>query len=73
MHPRKMNLAEKFVSIHKAFSPGVVGELNGQQVKVVEHQPVAAEETEVVRFEPASMLNTGNVTSKRTVRELPHI
>jgi mannose-6-phosphate isomerase-like protein (cupin superfamily) len=121
MHPGKVNLAEKFAMIQKAFSPGIVGELNGQQVKVVkllgtfdwhhhehedelflvhrgrfrmefrdraidlgvgdllivprgvEHRPVASEEAEVVLFEPASTLNTGNVTSERTVRELPRI
>lgn len=33
----------------------------------VEHRPVAEEEVEVVLFEPASTLNTGNVTSERTV------
>lgn len=35
----------------------------------VEHRPVAEEEVEVVLFEPASTLNTGNVTSGRTVVE----
>ncbi|GMV26116.1 MAG: cupin [Phycisphaerae bacterium] len=33
----------------------------------VEHRPVAADEVEVILFEPASTLNTGNVTSERTV------
>jgi len=32
----------------------------------VEHLPVAAEETHVVLFEPASTLNTGNVRNERT-------
>jgi len=36
----------------------------------VEHLPVAEEEAHVLLFEPASTLNTGNVTSERTVREL---
>lgn len=33
----------------------------------VEHRPVAAEEVEVILFEPAATLNTGNVRSERTV------
>jgi hypothetical protein len=33
----------------------------------VEHRPVADEEVEVVLFEPASTLNTGNVVNERTV------
>lgn len=36
----------------------------------VEHRPVAAEEVHVVLFEPATTLNTGNVVSERTVRDL---
>jgi len=32
----------------------------------VEHRPVADTEVEVILFEPASTLNTGNVTSGRT-------
>jgi mannose-6-phosphate isomerase-like protein (cupin superfamily) len=35
----------------------------------VEHRPVAAEEVHVLLFEPASTLNTGNVTNEHTVRE----
>jgi mannose-6-phosphate isomerase-like protein (cupin superfamily) len=33
----------------------------------VEHRPVADEEVEVVLFEPASTLNTGNTRNERTV------
>lgn len=33
----------------------------------VEHQPYAAEEADVVLFEPAGTLNTGNVRNERTV------
>ena len=33
----------------------------------VEHRPVAGEEVEVVLFEPAGTLNTGNVRGARTV------
>jgi mannose-6-phosphate isomerase-like protein (cupin superfamily) len=35
----------------------------------VEHRPVAPEEVHVLLFEPASTLNTGNVTDELTVRE----
>jgi mannose-6-phosphate isomerase-like protein (cupin superfamily) len=109
-----VNLAEKFARFTDHWSPKIVGELNGQMVKLakfqgafdwhhhgtedelflvhrgsfrmefrdravtlragdflivprgVEHRPVADEEVEVVLFEPASTLNTGNVTSDRT-------
>ena len=39
----------------------------------VEHRPVAESEAHVLLFEPASTLNTGNVQSQRTVRELEHL
>ncbi|HEX6900545.1 MAG TPA: cupin domain-containing protein [Thermoanaerobaculia bacterium] len=39
----------------------------------VEHRPVAEEEVELLLFEPASTLNTGNVENERTVRELEKI
>jgi len=35
----------------------------------VQHRPVAEEEVEVVLFEPAGTLNTGNVLNERTVAE----
>ena len=35
----------------------------------VEHRPVADEEVEVLLFEPAGTLNTGNVREERTVAE----
>ena len=35
----------------------------------VEHRPVAEREVEVLLFEPASTLNTGNVVEARTVAE----
>lgn len=35
----------------------------------VEHRPVAEEEVEVVLFEPAGTLNTGNLVNERTVPE----
>ena len=119
---QKISLAEKFATFTDRWSPKVVGELNGQQVKLVklqgafvwhhhadedelflvhrgrlrielrdrapielgpgefaivprgvEHRPVADEEAEVVLFEPASTLNTGNVRSDRTVETLERI
>ena len=36
----------------------------------VEHRPVAAEEVEVLLFEPATTLNTGNLRNERTVEQL---
>lgn len=113
----KVTLDTKFASFSEYWSPKIVGELNGQHVKVVkfvgefvwhhhddedemflvhrgrfrmelrdraielgagdflivprgvEHRPVAEEEVEVVLFEPAGTLNTGNVRSERTVAE----
>lgn len=41
--------------------------------KGVEHRPVADEEVEVVLFEPATTLNTGNVRNERTVEELKRV
>jgi mannose-6-phosphate isomerase-like protein (cupin superfamily) len=39
----------------------------------VEHRPVAEEECEVLLFEPASTLNTGNVEDEFTRKELEKI
>jgi mannose-6-phosphate isomerase-like protein (cupin superfamily) len=39
----------------------------------VEHRPVADEECEVVLFEPALTLNTGNTENELTRKELSHI
>lgn len=109
-----MNLAQKLTRIDSHWEPKVVGELNGQQVKLVkflgpfvwhhhvaedelfyvvkgrfrmeyrdrtvwieqgefiivprmvEHRPVADEEVEVMLFEPATTLNTGNLRNERT-------
>ena len=111
----KVNLAEKLTRFREPWSPRIVGELNGQHVKLVkllgefvwhhheeedelflvvkgrfrmdfrdrevwleqgeflivprgvEHRPVAEEETQVLLFEPASTLNTGNVRDERTI------
>src|ERR1700692_3485667 len=39
----------------------------------VEHRPVAEEEAQVLLFEPASTLNTGDVQNERTVSRLDRI
>ena len=41
--------------------------------KGVEHRPNAKEEVEVMLFEPALTLNTGNTENERTVKDLQHI
>ena len=117
----KVALDETFARIREHWSPTIVGELNGQQVKLakmlgafdwhhhehedelflvhrgrfrmelrdrvielgpgdflivprgVDHRPVADEEAEVVLFEPASTLNTGNVVTDRTRRVLDRL
>ena len=109
----KVNLSEKLAQIDEHWRPKVVGELNGQEVKLVkfqgefpwhmhenedemflgvsgsfdlefrdravtvnpgefvivprgtEHRPVAAEEVEVMLFEPANLLNTGNIIDEK--------
>jgi mannose-6-phosphate isomerase-like protein (cupin superfamily) len=119
--PEKVNLAEKLALFHDYWHPRVVGDLNGQQVKLVkfqgefvwhqhdqedelfyvvkgqfdlefrdrtvtlhpgefiivprgvEHRPVAHQEVEVMLFEPASVLNTGNVQNELTVAQLESI
>ena len=41
--------------------------------KGVEHRPVAKEEAHILLFEPASTLNTGNVTTTKTIQDLKHL
>jgi mannose-6-phosphate isomerase-like protein (cupin superfamily) len=41
--------------------------------RMVEHRPVAEEETHIVLFEPASTLNTGNVRNELTRLSLERI
>jgi mannose-6-phosphate isomerase-like protein (cupin superfamily) len=41
--------------------------------RMVEHLPIADEETFVVLIEPKSILNTGNVTNERTQPQLKSI
>lgn len=75
----KVNLSDKLARFTAHWQPKIVGELNGQQVKLakfprgVEHRPVADEEVEVLLFEPASTLNTGNVHDERTVEHLERL
>jgi mannose-6-phosphate isomerase-like protein (cupin superfamily) len=117
----KVNIEEKLALFDERWKPKIVGELNGQYVKLVkfigefvwhhhddedelflvvrgrfrmefrdrsawieegefivvprgvEHRPVAEEEAQVLLFEPASTLNTGNVRNDRTVAELDRI
>jgi mannose-6-phosphate isomerase-like protein (cupin superfamily) len=117
----KINLREKFTLFNEQWKPKIVGELNGQMVKLVkfkgpfvwhhhdnedemflvikgrfrmefrdrhewieegefiivprgvQHRPVADEEAQVLLFEPASTLNTGNVQNELTVPQLERI
>lgn len=39
----------------------------------VEHKPVAKEEVEVILFEPATTLNTGNIENEMTIHELKKV
>ncbi len=41
--------------------------------RLVEHRPVAEYEVEVILFEPASTLNTGNVVTEKTVKDLQRL
>ena len=109
----KVNLIEKFALVTEHWRPKVVGELNGQEIKLVkfqgafpwhhheredemfmalrgsfriefrdktvelnegefvivpcgvEHRPVADKEVEVLLFEPAQLLNTGNIVDEK--------
>lgn len=118
---RPINLNEKFDSFNETWTPKIVGDLNGQQVKIarllgefvrhkhenedelfwvlegvlklvlddqtielhagemvvipkgVYHQPIAEQEVKLVLFEPASTINTGDVSNEFTLRNLDHI
>jgi mannose-6-phosphate isomerase-like protein (cupin superfamily) len=117
----KVNLQQKLSLFKEYWKPRIVGELNGQMVKLVkfqgefvwhhhdhedelflvvkgrfrmelrdrhiwleegeflivprgvEHRPVADEDVEVLLFEPATTLNTGNVHNERTIPKLEKI
>ena len=121
MQMEKINLAQKFSLFTEHWSPKIVGELNGQMVKLVkfigpftwhhhenedemflvvkgkftmelrdgnielnegeflivprgvEHRPNAAEEAEVLLFEPSTTLNTGNVRDRFTKEKLDKV
>lgn len=116
-----VNLESKLAQFDEHWSPRIVGELNGQYVKIakvkgefvwhhhehedemfyvvkgeltlklrdrdvvlnpgeffivprgVEHKPVADEEVHLMLFEPATTLNTGNVSSDLTKKDLERI
>ncbi|HEX2628917.1 MAG TPA: cupin domain-containing protein [Chitinophagaceae bacterium] len=60
-----MELRDKTITLHA-----------GEMLVVprgVEHRPVAKEEVEILLFEPASTLNTGNVVNDKTVTDLKHV
>jgi mannose-6-phosphate isomerase-like protein (cupin superfamily) len=61
----KMELRDKTVFIH----PGEFLIVP----KGVEHKPVAEEEVELLLFEPASTLNTGNLENEQTKKVLQRI
>jgi mannose-6-phosphate isomerase-like protein (cupin superfamily) len=121
MNPEKVNIAEKLSLFNDHWNPRIVGELNGQHVKLVklqgefvwhkhdiedemflvisgtlrmefrdkaveispnefiivprgvEHRPVAENEVEIMLFEPASTLNTGNTKGELTREVLQKI
>ena len=60
-----MHFRDKIVPIHE-----------GEFIIVphgTEHKPVAEEEVEIMLFEPATTLNTGNLINEKTRKELKHI
>jgi len=117
----KVNIKDKLSLFSDYWNPRIVGELNGQHIKLVkakgefvwhkhdhedemfyllegtlkiefrdytsvlkpnefiiipkgvEHRPVAVEEVSVMLFEPAGTLNTGDIKSELTQRELDEI
>src|SRR5437660_573538 len=121
----KINLAQKLSLFQDHWNPRIIGELNGQYLKLVkfkgpftwhhhdnedemffvvkgrfrmdyreddsdrevwieagefvivprgvEHRPVADEETEVLLFEPATTLNTGNIEDEFTRKDLDRL
>lgn len=60
-----MHLREKVVTINE-----------GEFIIIprgVEHKPVAEKEVEIMLFEPATTLNTGNITNEMTVEKMDKI
>jgi mannose-6-phosphate isomerase-like protein (cupin superfamily) len=118
MSTEKVNIQQKLHVFSEHWSPKIVGELNGQHVKLaklkgefvmhhhnhedelfyvidgelfieledktvhlktgefviiprgVPHKPYAPEEVHVMLFEPASTINTGNISNSMTVSDL---
>jgi mannose-6-phosphate isomerase-like protein (cupin superfamily) len=123
---QKVNLQNKLAAFTDHWSPKIVGELNGQEVKLVKfqgefvwhhhdhedelflvlrgafrmdykddsgaeraleicegefvivprgvsHRPVADQEVQLMLFEPAGTLNTGNVREHRTIEKLQRV
>ncbi|HRI78333.1 MAG TPA: cupin domain-containing protein [Cyclobacteriaceae bacterium] len=116
-----INLKEKLALFKDHWNPRIIGELNGQHIKLaklkgefiwhhhdaedelflvlkgtlkmefkdktemirageiiivpkgVEHRPVAEEEVELMLFEPATTLNTGNLENERTRKDLSRL
>ena len=121
MSLKRVDVADTFARFREPWSPKIVGELNGQMVKLVrfqgefvwhkhdhedemflvvdgefrmelrdgnidlkagqflivprgvEHRPVAVREAQVMLFEPASTLNTGDVRNERTLERLERL
>ena len=121
MAVRKVNLSEAFARINAHWDPHIVGDLNGQHVKLaklkgefvahkhdhedelflvvkgqlkielanqiitlnpgeftivpkgVVHKPIAEHEVEVLLFEPASTINTGDTPGNLTKTELKRL
>jgi len=68
---------ELFYVVNGSFDmhlPGKIITLHAGEFIIIprgtEHKPVAAEEVEVMLFEPATTLNTGNVINEKTVKTL---
>ena len=63
-------------TLHLRLRDGVVQIGRGQFFEVprgIEHQPYAPEEVEVVLFEPAATVNTGNVRNEFTKEKLKRV
>ena len=121
MSLKRVDVADTFARFRETWSPKIVGELNGQMVKLVrfqgefvwhkhdhedemflvvdgefrmelrdgnidlkagqflivprgvEHRPVAMREAQVMLFEPATTLNTGDVRNERTLERLERL
>ena len=77
----KVNLIEKFSKFTELWRPKIVGELNGQYVKLAKlkgeftwhHHEGEEDETHVLMVEPKSTLNTGDIQSEKTIKEVEHI